>query len=425
MNDKKNIWFFVESYGDMPNINGICVKNVADSLVKMGHNVSVFTCFTELGQKKRSIIDGVRVYRIHRALSSDLMNIIKKHPNKMLKIFTAILMKCNAFFFYILLNKWPLHSFMTVPRYIHNAKRELSNGNIPDIVVGTYFHIEEVLSAVRIKKYSPHCKTVLYLLDAMGGRENPIFLKNSIYPVDTRRAVEKWERKIFKKVDYCLVMNAHREYFAKNYPNFLNKKVLFTDIPLLRIDNIPEVKKTAINPHVYKFVYTGFSSPETGAATYFLKLLEKLENVEFHMYGRTDESVQNAIQNSSIYNKKLFYHGYVDNKKCKEVQGDADCLVTFGSVNRCMISGKIFEYMSTSKPILCFYQIDDDINIEYISKYSPSLVIKEEIDKISNNVEKVRAFISEEPLTLSKKELTKVFYYNTPSATAHLLLELQ
>ena len=62
-----NIVFFVDSYHGKASTNGVCVKKVADELVKQGHNVEVITAINEINQPKFEVVDGVNVHRIKRS----------------------------------------------------------------------------------------------------------------------------------------------------------------------------------------------------------------------------------------------------------------------------------------------------------------------------------------------------------------------
>lgn len=416
------IVFFVESYGKRANINGICVKNIVDVLTKQGHKVMIFTCLTEQRQSKHEIIDGVDVYRIERDIPSKMMNRMKMKKGKMFSMLTNSYMKVNAFLFYVILNKWPQRSIFTYKKYTKKAKAVLQRSS-PDIVVGTYFHIDEVLATLRMKKYFPNAKTIVYMLDAMAGRKNPCFWKK----FDTTRSIRKWEEYCLRKADMVFPMNAHKNHFAKmGYEDDLLEKIHYVDIPLLQTHEIQVNKKQQKHSSKLEVVYTGFSSRMTGSAEHFVHLLEKLPELEFHMYGRVSDEVKDTIESSKIYEKRVFMHGYVDNSLALEAQDNADFLVTFGSCSECMISGKIFEYMSRLKPIICFYQIDEDINLQYLQKYPNAICLREGKEYEEENIKKIKDFTDNNSSRMvNPRELEELFYYNRPEATAEMFLKLR
>lgn len=418
-----NVVFFVESYGRKANINGVCVKKIADILVEKHHSVTVLTSIAEMGQPDYENIGGVNVYRISRDFLSKMKNYNKVKKSKALKLFIGLYAKVINFFMFVVLKRWPQNSFFTYRKYLSKAKRILKN-NPPDMAIGVYFHIDEVLSAVKLKKYFPKVKTGVYMLDAMGGRENPTFLRY----FNTQNSALTWESWIMKRADIVFPMQSHKKYFdGTDYSKKLKEKLNYIDIPLLDLGkSSEEIKKNIVVPNrKMKIVYTGYSSRETGSVEYLIKLMESIENVELHIYGRMSKEVLQSVENSQLYKKRVFFYGYLDNCEIIQIQNDADFLATFGSRSECMISGKIFEYMARRKPIIAFYQIENDINKGYLMRYPDVICLKENWDIIDENRAKLKAFIEKKERTDIRLDyLEDEFCKNTPEFTAREIIRL-
>lgn len=86
----------------------------------------------------------------------------------------------------------------------------------------------------------------------------------------------------------------------------------------------------------------------------------------------------------------------------------ADILVNIGNTVEFQVPGKIFEYMSTGKPIIHFSKIENDPALKYLNLYPKILIINEwEIEKI-DYVRKLEKFCSDnKDNTLTFQEVSK------------------
>ena len=415
-----NIVFFVESYYHNAQMNGICVERVASKLASLGHNVKVFTSSKHVYDiPKYEKIDGVEVYAIKRDLDT-FLRLYMKHDGKKHRIL-SFFHKYYAMLVHVVMSRrWPQRSFFTASRYFHLSNKKTSNEKI-DAIIGTYFHIEEVLAAIKLKKKHPEATLITYTLDAMTGRESPLIFKR---PELARRSIEKWEKKVYSMSDKICVMESHREHYEKgNYSSEILKKLKYVEVPLLELnDNL--VTKNDNNGKDKIIVYTGCASEATGSPEFLIRLLKNITGVQLHLYGSITEEVQKSIKESGLENKKVFFHGRLEHSEIIKVQEEADYLATFGSVNACMISGKIFEYLARKKPIICTYKIDADKNIEYIRKYPNSIIIRENENNISEETEKLERFINcKDFKKIDNEFLRKTFCKSTPEAMIEEILE--
>lgn len=415
-----NIVFFVESYHHNAQMNGICVERVASKLAALGHNVRVFTSSKHVYDiPKYEEIDQVKVFAIKRDLDTFLRLYIK-HDGKRHR-FLTFFHKYYAMFIHVIMSRrWPQRSFFTASRYCRIAYKETADEKI-DVIIGTYFHIEEVLAAIKLKKKHPEAMLITYTLDAMTGRESPLIFKK---PELARRSIEKWEKMVYSVSDKICVMESHRSYYESgNYPPEILKKIRYVEVPLLALDDNNE--NDSVNNGKNKIiVYTGYASEVTGSPEYLIRLLKNISGVQLHLYGSITDEIKRAIKESGLENKKVFFHGRLEHSEVQKIQKKADYLATFGSVNSCMISGKIFEYFARKKPIICTYKISDDNNIKYLKKYPNSIVIKEDDNNIAEETEKLNCFINRDDFQkIDNKFLIETFWQSTPDAMIEEILE--
>ena len=414
------IVFFVESYHHKPLMNGVCVKKIADKLVELGHDVTVFTSSENVyALPKEELVDGVHVYRIRRDLRTFLRLFLDTHTNKSYR-FLRLFQKCYHFWVYLIHSRsWPLKSVFTPIRYWLCANKYLKGQKI-DAVVGTYLHIEEVLAAILLKKSHPEAKLIAYTLDAMTGRLTPKLLGREEY---ARRSIAKWEKYVFAKSDKICVMEAHRAHYQSGaYDVATLDKIRYVDVPLMdlhecRPNHGREYRVTK------RIVYTGTSSQMTGSAKYLIELLRYIENAELHLYGKIDDEIQETMEQSGLKDKRYFFHGYVDHCQIENILLEADFLATFGSQNANMVSGKVFEYMATGKPIIAFHQIDEDVNIVNLRKYPCALIMKENVKDPADAAKDVAQFLNRTDFEkVNHAYLREVFFQSTPEAMVNEIL---
>lgn len=414
-----NVVFFVESYYHKPLMNGVCVKKVADKLVECGHDVTVFSSSENVYDlPKEDVVDGVHVFWMRRDLRTFLRLFLETHkdkPYRLLKLFQ----RCYHLWVHLIHSQcWPLKSGLTPIRYFFRANKYLKNKKV-DTIVGTYLHIEEVLAAIFLKMRHPEATLITYTLDAMTGRETPKLLGNEKF---ARRSIAKWEKYVFAKSDKICVMESHRAHYQSGlYDEEILKKIRYVDVPLFNACEFHRNPASQIavrdTGRRKRIVYTGTSSRATGSAKYLIELLAHIEDAELHLYGRIDDEIREAMHNSGLQEERIFFHGFVDYSEINGILMEADFLATFGSKNACMVSGKVFEYMATQKPILAFYQIDEDVNIVNLSKYPRALMIKEYSRDIQEDVEALEMFLRKSDFEeVDLEYLKKQFFKNDPEA---------
>ena len=96
---------------------------------------------------------------------------------------------------------------------------------------------------------------------------------------------------------------------------------------------------------------------------------------------------------------------------------NADVLLSIGNKESPMVPSKIYEYMSTGKPIIHFYFYDGDPCIEPLKRYGNALLIKDN-DKLSKD--KIFEFLKNFK-QLECKDIEKMFLTSTPKYTVDLL----
>lgn len=415
---RKNILFLTDAYYYNPSPNGICVKIVADELVNRGHDVTVLTCKTKVKQKSFEVIDGANVYSRQRGIGYWLRNLADSKNGISKSVFEFISKVVSYLWVMLGAFVWPLRSPFVIFRYYRNAKKLFKRVKF-NTIVGAYLGIEETLAAIMIKKKFKEVKLVIYTLDAMTGRASPVLFGSKSL---ARKSIERWEKYVYKKADSICVMNSHREHHKNAKYDRFRHKFKYMDIPYLKPRDTG-IDYARGNGKI-KIVYTGFTSKVTGDPGYFIRLLKDLPDVEFHLYGKRDEYVEELIRDSGLLNKQIFTNGRLEHKDILRIQENSDFLVSFGCMHSCMVPCKIFEYMTALKPIISFYKVKEDASYPYIERYPDSILIEEAEDKFQENLERLINFIYNTPRKqITNEYLLENYYNNTPHPMADEIID--
>ena len=124
--------------------------------------------------------------------------------------------------------------------------------------------------------------------------------------------------------------------------------------------------------------------------------------------------IENDIRESGLLNDKIFLLGNVPHSEIKDIQNNATALINFGNSYSCAIPCKIFEYISTQRPIISFYKIDEDAGIPYLKKYPNILLIKEDESLLEENANRLKLFLEKNIGVNGAFDLGDVYYANTP-----------
>lgn len=410
---RKNILFITESYHYAPSPNGNCVEKVARELVHQGDNVTVLTLKNQETKNNFECIDGVKVFRVNTYAEWKVLfgyfgiNMISRSVSKIFKLLKNIFI--------------PLHPFRS-PGVLLNlyilGKRIIIDEQI-DTIIAVYRDFETAMSGALLAKKYPRVWTMLYSLDAISGG----VCSNQFVSEKTHiKKCQKWEKYFMDTFDVFCPMKSHRAVYDTTLYNKYRNKIKYLDIPNLLSDdyNYSINQDSTVN-----FVFTGMLTESNADCCFFLKILKKYietENAIFNIYGSISNGIKNTIKEMNLWNRTVFFHGRIAQEELINVRNQATVFLNFGNEHSCGIPCKIFEYMSTGKMILSFSKIKEDANTPYLEKYGNALILMEDDQQIEQYVKRINEFISQnKECQISKKDINKMFYANTPKAFSDVI----
>lgn len=402
-----NVLFIVT---ESTSANGICALSVAKAMLKRGDEVSCIVN-REYGDKIVYIKDGIQfitvsprmVYAISSLISGkkDLSRLSRKY----LGIISWIINKVELFFS---LPTWPVIS-RSYARRIFNSIKELGADKKLDIIVPVYTQIDTVIAANRYKKQCDKSVIVIpYFLDSLAAGYGPKMMSKKW--VEKRGL--KWERKLLQDVDHIVMMKSSEHFYDKHQNDLpYYRKISFLDLPLFM--PVP-YEGTANIKEKKEILYVGTIPGHIRNPKYLLETFSRLErsNVTLTIIGpSTCETLiaEYVNKDSRITRIQSVPH----EEAIKRIQ-DADILLNLGNNITTMTPSKIFEYISTGKPIISTAPIPEEPCIPYLKKYGNSIVLYEN-RAIDESVKMLETFI-QSARTINPNGLSETFCLNHPNA---------
>jgi glycosyltransferase involved in cell wall biosynthesis len=378
---KKHIVILVGSYYPNYSAVGICAKNVVDELKKEVH-VSVIAQKTTYSDDGHVFFEGYDLYRI----SDQLHSIYLKYPNSILSYAVRCIRYVRS-----LLQKVNI-GWNWVKAY-HEKLEELAQNREIDTIVCFSFPFESVVAGVQYKKESnPNVKIIPFLMDRFSSSSSLHRTKwNYRIKKNNHLSLEKY---LFEQ-SYRILYLQSWENDIEKYCQIIKRKCVQTEHPLLKpLSNNFSVNydKTKIN-----IAYTGSLIQDIRNPEYTIKLFSiilKLNiNIVLHFYIRGNCDFMINYFATQFPNQVRNYGG-VATTVAHDVLQNADMLLSIGNADAIQIASKVFEYLSSGKPIIHISKKHDDPVNKILSFYGNAAIIMESIsDSILDNAMSVMGFI--------------------------------
>lgn len=387
----KKFLFVCGNYHPMPYANGICVLRLQEALKAKGIDSDVVCSSEETGKKM-----------------SDFGNIyFAKKPIIKNKILRRIVRFCI----------WPIVDLRIVDSY-KNAIKTAIGENDYLCVIGVLRPIEGTIACASCGEF------LIYECDSISNNGDNLYgIKRLL-----KHRVLLIERYLYNKAGHIFHLDCHRNYYSsKNKYKRYSNKSSYVDIPhFYSPENAAQMGSVSSHDGI-NITYLGSLSPKRNPPDYSINLLkevEKLIPISCSFYSRgCEESLNNAQQ----YNSGVFHSmGYVPQEALVNVKNLTDCFLSIGfnyTGTVTSIPSKIFEYMSTGKPIIHVSGGNNDTAIPYLQKYGNALIVdpKESMNENAALVEKFLKEYADKRIEL--EDLRKRFPMNTPEYTINLLLD--
>lgn len=343
----------------------MCVHQLAKEAAKRGHDVTTI-CYED--GDETSAFDDVKAIKIsipgflrENGANSTLINRI----NQIRSVFSKL----------IHIRKYPLRSLSVVKRYCNELEKLIVEGETT--IVASVNPLEAVVAAAQIKqRYGSKVKTVYYCADTLSNEKG----NSGILPPEYRtKCGIKWEKKLFDYFDKVLIMECHQQHYYSDVFIEYRNKFSVVNFPLFTNFEMTETSTCNKSDGRIKCVYAGSLYRKLRNPEYLISILNnamEIVDMEVYFLGSSDceELIHRTVRETD---GQFFYLGMQPHEIALEYIGSADVLLSIGNVESPMAPSKIYEYMSTGKPIVHVYSYDEDPCILPLSQYGNALLIKQ------------------------------------------------
>lgn len=402
--------FVTNNYMPRPGGTGICVHFVARELLKRGYTIYVISYDDEKG-KERFIYEGINVIKVKTPF-------FLKGRSAASRARRFFAYTCSLIAKLLYIHKYPLRSYGLVRSY----KKELINilnDNPYSTVVSTFTPIEAEVAVIAVKGLYHNIKTVFYSTDTLSNELSNAGVMSSNM---RKRYGLRWEKKIFELYDLLLIMECHKNHYMQPLFNDYFDKMKVVNFPLL--NKFEKSISNTIEKDDGKclIVYTGALYRQLRNPSYTCDLLKELNeetDIEVRFLGGGDcgEIISKYDNLTKGHIKHL---GLQSHDIAAEYISNADVLLSIGNKESPMMPSKIYEYMSTGKPIIHIYSWDKDPCLAPLERYNNALLIKETGDYSMQNIV---SFIKNRRV-LDYSIIAELFKTSTPSYTADIIENL-
>ncbi|MBD5355783.1 MAG: glycosyltransferase family 4 protein [Bacteroides sp.] len=350
-----NIVVLCGSYDPKPSAVAICAKNVVKALEDMGNEVTVMIPYDGFESPDKHVIrfsgkdnqkyhSGSRVWKFIIRAKRYASALIHKHSiNKQL-----------------------------IQGYLKQLTKKNEESKI-DLIIPFSFPFESIVAAVAFKRQSyGNVKITPVIFDNYV--DNPSLHRLRINMRLKRRGNIRLVDSLLSQCNKCFIIHSQRDFFEKNIPGLL-PQIDFIEHPLL----IPPIKEIKSDGNL---LYSGSFLKGYVKSTELIKLLkiilpEITAKIIFCVMGN---DVKNVEQFASENPSNVENRGQVPFQDAQEYIHRAGILFSVSEIAGIQISSKVFNYMTTGKPIIQFYYDDNDVNIELLKKYPLKYCFKLRMD---------------------------------------------
>lgn len=280
-----------------------------------------------------------------------------------------------------------------------------------DVIIPIAGDYTAVQAAVELKREFPEKKLVFYQVDPCS--------TNMIYSSGQQTELREYEKNIYKSIDALITMPCIYDDVKTIIDKKDSPKIMVSDLPLV-CPNVNKYrgKNKKIICTFSGLIYAGIRDPQ-----YTLRLFEDLledECIELWFIG-----VQLKDLPPEFQNKKIRCYGIVPLKIANELISKSDVLINIGNKMRNQVPSKIFDYISTGKPVINICKNRNCPTIDYFLRYKLALNLYEDDMLFDEQKNKLKEFIlAKRDYFVDAEDIEQEFKCCTPKYCAKEIFSL-
>lgn len=241
--------------------------------------------------------------------------------------------------------------------------------------------------------------------------------RSFIFPKIKERWDLRQEMRVYKEANYNYVT----EDIYNNCNHLFNSSLQKTFSLPFMIERRDGEEINYFNNNKINLIFAGRFYNDIRNPEYLLKSFISIDNrnMLLHLFITSDcEDLINRYV--KMANGKIIIHAPVSVDRIQKILKEADVLINVGNSIAAFKPSKIFEYISTGKPIVNFYQ--NNISDETLSMYPFSLQIDVNNTEIEESAMKLEMFSKENyKKALSWESIASIYHRNSPEYIEKLL----
>ena len=339
-------------------------------------------------------------------------NNLKNGKNKRLNIIIWNCFRIRSFllapFYYPTIMKWQIEAFYKKLEALYFEKKIY-------VLISVTHPITTAFACLKFKREHPDVKWITYFTDPF--TYQPSLYRYVFFKEKRRKRNFANEKTIYDTADMNLFTEELYQKAIHEFSQSVDKTFKIKYI-LDKIDVSINVNLKNRNP-IIRLIYAGILYKIRRNPCFMLSVLSQIENISLDMYipyCDCDDIISRYLS-SSIKR----YIGVSRERYNEMISEKYDILINIGNNFSLQIPSKLYELLSTGKPILNFYQVKDS-QYDMIEKYPLGLNI--EFDEL-NAVEKVKDFcVRMKGKRLTFEEVERIYPENTITTQLALLEDI-
>ncbi|MED3645224.1 hypothetical protein P5F75_17895 [Caldifermentibacillus hisashii] len=388
----KKILVIIGNHSPEPSSVANCTEPLINELSSRGYEIDIIT-----DRKKVEVLNyesngEINIYRFDNNfnVSFDLLN-------KLTKLKLGRLLTFLTRFFSLILK---ICYFI---RYnIFTLEKQTSGWYVKDI-------LKMCLELHKIKKYDSVISVSLpfkshYIAKKLVSMVDDSSLKWFVYEYDpfgynkllSKSTIKKFlrlkrEYKVFERCNYIFLTPELYHFYMKTPFSIFKDK--FISMPFANIQKFTyEEEKIDIklDSKNINCVFTGTLYQEIRNPKYAIEMFGNLDtNIQLIFLSNI---TQEAVNGANEVKSNVSFYPMQPRNKAKNILAKSDILVNIGNTVEFQIPGKIFEYISTGKPIVHFSKFPGDPSLKYLERYPLVLIIEEWKGNFEQQAKRLKSF---------------------------------
>ncbi len=373
------------------------------NLIKSFENISVLACKKTINDDDIESVNAVTVYRV---LSWSLVqrNELKEclQSKKICPFISGFIWKLLLFFYKKIL-KNDFYDFVSVYAFYKSLKKYHAEKFDAIISISGRYG-----ASIAVEKFAKkhNIEFILYQVDPAA--------TNKVYNKKTQQQRLITELSLYSSASKIFTTPIiYQEHSLDVFSRYLSKMISL-EFPVVKPTSYSYQKNNPLRAIYCGSFYGNIRNPDYTIALFKDLVLKGIVSLEF--VGNIDDSLKKY---ASILPIKCWGNKTI--QECQNFIQQADILINVGNVIDNQIPSKIFEYISTGKPIVNVCKVKKCPTLPYLSRYTSAFNCFEDYALLNKQKNDLKKFVNSLPSIIGEEEILEKFGDCTPRSVAQII----